>query len=169
MSLQNEFGRIVQEKRAEKDYTQQALAELADITVRHMHTVEYGEAEVGLRTAIALADILDIDLNILKQYALHDADGRYRKEYDEKRHDQHLTASFSAETHNTICIACKLPTVNFFLTVDGLGQFRRTSFAVFLYPAAIDVRFLCRELCLPLNAAEVYLREFAVRYSHHSM
>jgi len=66
MSLQNEFGRIVQEKRAEKDYTQQALAELADITVRHMHTVEYGEAEVGLRTATALADILDIDLNILK-------------------------------------------------------------------------------------------------------
>lgn len=84
MSLQNEFGRIVQEKRAEKDYTQEELAEKADITVRHMHTVEYGEAEVGLRTATALADILDIDLNILKQYVLHDADGRYRKEYDEK-------------------------------------------------------------------------------------
>lgn len=84
MALQIEFGRIVQEKRAEKHYTQELLAELVDITVRHMHTVEYGEAEVGLRTAVALADILDIDLNILKQYALHDTDGRYRKEYDEK-------------------------------------------------------------------------------------
>ncbi len=84
MALQIEFGRIVRENRAEKHYTQEWLAELVDITARHMYTVEYGEAEVGLRTAVALADILDIDLNILKQYALHDADGRYRKEYDEK-------------------------------------------------------------------------------------
>ncbi len=84
MSLQEEFGRIVRESRKGTVYTQEVLAEHIDITVRHVHTVEYGEAEVGLRTAVAIADILEIDLNELKKYAVHDSNGYYRKEYDRK-------------------------------------------------------------------------------------
>lgn len=88
MSIQKEFGRIVREKRKAIGYTQEVLAEKADITTRHMHTVEFGEAEPGLRMAVAIADILDIDLNELKQYAVHDADDRYLKIYDEKGHTE---------------------------------------------------------------------------------
>lgn len=84
MSLQIEFGRMVRESRIARGYTQEQLAELADITARYMHDIEYGKSAVGLRTATALADILDIDLNILKQFAIHDKKGYYRKEYDVK-------------------------------------------------------------------------------------
>ena len=35
-------------------------------------------------TAVAIADILEIDLNELKKYAVHDSKGYYRKEYDRK-------------------------------------------------------------------------------------
>lgn len=69
MSLQIEFGRMIRESRIARGYTQEELAELADITARYMHNIEYGKSEVGLRTATVLADILDIDLNILKPFA----------------------------------------------------------------------------------------------------
>ena len=72
MSLQIVFGRLVRESRIAQGYTQEQLAELADIT------------EPGLRIVTALADILGIDLNLLKPFAVHDAKGYYRKEYDVK-------------------------------------------------------------------------------------
>lgn len=82
MSLQIEFGQMVRAKRVEANQTQETIAEMVDITTRHMHSIEYGETEPGLRTVIALADFFDIDLNALKKFAVHDADGRYLKEYD---------------------------------------------------------------------------------------
>lgn len=84
MSLQIVFGRLVRESRIAQGYTQEQLAELADITARHLHTIEYGETEPGLRIVTALADILGIDLNLLKPFAVHDVKGYYRKEYDVK-------------------------------------------------------------------------------------
>ncbi|MEZ3496088.1 MAG: helix-turn-helix transcriptional regulator [Lachnospiraceae bacterium] len=84
MSLQIEFGRMECESRIAQGYTQEVIAELADITARYMHDIEYGKSEVGLRTAVVLADILGMDLNLRKQFAVHDKNGFYRKEYDEK-------------------------------------------------------------------------------------
>lgn len=82
MSIQVEFGRCVKMKRSERKWTQSKIAEMIDVDVRHVHNIEYGETELGLRTAVALANIFDIDLNQLKEFAVHDTENRYLKEYD---------------------------------------------------------------------------------------
>lgn len=81
MLLSKEFGQIVRKKR-QGCYTQEKLAEKADISTRHLHDIEYGESEPGLRTVVSLACLLDIDLNTLKDFAVHDKEGFYLKEYN---------------------------------------------------------------------------------------
>lgn len=82
MSFQVEFGKMVRQKRKAKDMKQMQLAKLADIELRHIYNIENGLVEPKLRTVIVFADILKLDLNELKQYAVHDTDGIYWKSLD---------------------------------------------------------------------------------------
>lgn len=82
MSLKVEFGKMVRQKRLAIGMRQMQLAKLADIELRHVYNIEQGITEPKLRTVVVLADILNLDLNKLRQYALHDADGVYWKSYD---------------------------------------------------------------------------------------
>lgn len=82
MMIQTEFGKFVYEKRVGKAWSQAQLAEKADVDIRHIHNIEYGLVESGIRTVVVLADLLDIDLNTLKTFAVHDENCRYLKAYD---------------------------------------------------------------------------------------
>ena len=77
MMIQTEFGKFVYEKRVEKAWSQAQLAEKADVDIRHIHNIEYGLVESGIRTVVVLAD-----LNTLKTFAVHDENCRYLKAYD---------------------------------------------------------------------------------------
>lgn len=82
MSLQVEFGKMVRQKRKAKDMKQMQLAKLADVETRHIYNIEKGLVEPKLRIIIVFSDILELDLNELKQYAKHDTDGMYWKSFD---------------------------------------------------------------------------------------
>lgn len=83
MSLQIEFGRMTYAGRKKIDKTQEYISERADMSTRYLHNVEYGESEPGLRVAVTLAVLLDLDLNELKKFVICDEKGFYRKEYDQ--------------------------------------------------------------------------------------
>lgn len=82
MSLKVEFGKMVRKNRKELNMRQMELSKLADIDLRHVYNIESGRVEPKLRTVIVLADILELDLNELKPFALHDECGIYWKSYD---------------------------------------------------------------------------------------
>ncbi len=82
MSFQVEFGKMVRQEREARGMKQIQLAKCADIELRHIYNIENGLVEPKLRIIIVFADILKLDLNELKQYAAHDADGIYWKSFD---------------------------------------------------------------------------------------
>ncbi len=85
MSFQAEFGKMVRQTREKRGLKQNQLARLADIELRHIYNIENGLVEPKLRTVVVFSDILDLDLNVLKQYAAHDTDGIYWKGFDSKK------------------------------------------------------------------------------------
>lgn len=82
MSFQIEFGKMVRQKRKMLGMKQGKLDTLADVETRHIYNIEKGLVEPKLRIIIVFSDILGLDLNELKQYATHDADGIYWKIFD---------------------------------------------------------------------------------------
>lgn len=82
MSFQIEFGKMVRQKRKMLGMKQGKRATLADVETRHIYNIEKGLVEPKLRIIIVFSDILGLDLNELKQYATHDADGIYWKIFD---------------------------------------------------------------------------------------
>ncbi len=82
MSLQVIFGNMMRKKRKSLGMRQEELALLADIDVRHIHNLEFGHVKPTIRTMIVIACILDVSLDEIKQFAKHDEDGIYRKEFD---------------------------------------------------------------------------------------
>jgi transcriptional regulator with XRE-family HTH domain len=53
-------------RRAEKSLTQQQTAEMAGISLRQYQELENGRCQPRLDTAIRLAAVLNIDLNLLR-------------------------------------------------------------------------------------------------------
>ena len=83
------------------------LATLADVETRHIYNIEKGLVEPKLRIIIVFSDILGLDLNELKQYATHDADGIYWKIFDTS--SVCIRAGFTfgrqSSTHTTIFLS----------------------------------------------------------------
>ncbi len=80
MEFLKEFGNLVRTNRKVLDYSQEKIAEKADISSRHVPNIESGKCDVRLSLAVRLADCLDIDLNGLKKYIKCDENGNYGKD-----------------------------------------------------------------------------------------
>ncbi len=63
--LLEEFGRRVKAFRDERGFSQEQLAELADISAKHVGELERGLKEPGLVAVLGLARALDVDLVVL--------------------------------------------------------------------------------------------------------
>ena len=63
--LQIEFGSRLKEKRRELGFTQEKLAEKADLTSKYIDFLERGEKDILLENAVDFARILKISLDRL--------------------------------------------------------------------------------------------------------
>lgn len=77
MKLKTKFGDLVYYQRKALGLSQEELAELVDISARHVHNIEVGKSNPGLSLVLRLAVCLHIDLNELKQYVECDERGIY--------------------------------------------------------------------------------------------
>lgn len=66
MSVSHDFGRIVREKREERNWTLEYLAELCEMSVKGVEKIELGDSNPKLSTIIRISNVLDIDTGILK-------------------------------------------------------------------------------------------------------
>lgn len=63
-----EFNELVLKKREEKNISRYKLAKLTGIDYRNLQYLEKGEIKnTRLKTAVKLAEVLEIDLNVLKE------------------------------------------------------------------------------------------------------
>ena len=66
MRFSHDFGRIVREKREERKWTLEYLAELCEMSVKGVEKIELGDSNPKLSTIIRISNVLDIDTGILK-------------------------------------------------------------------------------------------------------
>ena len=64
-----QFGKKLLEIRAEKDLTQEQMAELCGISTRHYRDLEHGTAHPSLDTALQISDALNFSLDELKHHS----------------------------------------------------------------------------------------------------
>jgi DNA-binding XRE family transcriptional regulator len=59
------LGKRIRALRKEQGFSQESLAELADIAARHMREIEHGRMNITIATALAIAKALDVSLSEL--------------------------------------------------------------------------------------------------------
>lgn len=64
------MGRRIKEEREKKGYTQEQLAELAELSVQHISVIERGIKAPKLKTFIHLANVLEINADYLLEDSL---------------------------------------------------------------------------------------------------
>lgn len=64
------MGRRIKEARERKGYTQEQLAELAELSVQHVSVIERGIKAPKLKTFIHLANVLEINADYLLEDSL---------------------------------------------------------------------------------------------------
>lgn len=68
MNAENELGKKIKELRKSKGFTQQYLAELADIDDKHLSKIENGIHEPTYKTLKKLSEVLDFELSDIDNY-----------------------------------------------------------------------------------------------------
>lgn len=68
MNAENELGKKIKELRKAKGFTQQHLAELADIDDKHLSKIENGIHEPTYKTLKKLSEVLDFELSDMDSY-----------------------------------------------------------------------------------------------------
>ncbi len=75
-NLNNEIGIRISRARKNKKLTQEKLAELLDVSVKHISAVERGKSSLSLEKLISICNILDVSLDYLvngNSFGLSDA------------------------------------------------------------------------------------------------
>lgn len=85
MIINHEFSRSVENARLQKKLTQKRVAELSDTSVRQYQNIINNGADTSLSTAVRIAAVLDISLDVLIQKIQPDETGVYRKPTNGKR------------------------------------------------------------------------------------
>lgn len=67
MYLSRNFGQIVRDCRERKKWTLEYAAELCGMSVKGLEKIELGDSNPKLSTIIKLANVLDMDIGILKK------------------------------------------------------------------------------------------------------
>lgn len=62
----NSFAEYIQRQRSKIGLTQQQVAEMAGISLRQYQELETGRHQPRLCTAVQIASVLEIDLNLLR-------------------------------------------------------------------------------------------------------
>lgn len=62
----NDFATYALQQRTEKGLTQQQVAEMAGISLRQYQELETGHCHPRLGTAVQIASVLELDLNLLR-------------------------------------------------------------------------------------------------------
>lgn len=68
MNAENELGKKIKELRKAKGFTQQYLAELADIDDKHLSKIENGIHEPTYKTLKKLSEVLEFELSDMNNY-----------------------------------------------------------------------------------------------------
>jgi len=66
MYINQNFGRIVRERREHKGLTLETASELCGISDKTLENIELGDSNPKLSTVMKIAAVLDIDIGILK-------------------------------------------------------------------------------------------------------
>ena len=64
-NLNIEMGARIATSRKKNNLTQESLAELLDVSVKHISAVERGKSSLSLEKLISICDILDVSLDYL--------------------------------------------------------------------------------------------------------
>ena len=62
------IGKQIKIERIKRDFTQERVAEFADISVPHLSNIERGTTKVGLQTLVKIANALHVSLDFLLCY-----------------------------------------------------------------------------------------------------
>ena len=68
------IGRRIQEERLKRRFTQEQLAEAADISKGHLGHIESGATKCGLESLVRIANALHTSVDALLQDELHNSD-----------------------------------------------------------------------------------------------
>lgn len=63
--IEQRFGRVIREQRAQRGWSQERLAEAADLNRSYLGEIERGEVAASLVTAAKLAVALHLSLSVL--------------------------------------------------------------------------------------------------------
>jgi len=75
-----EVGERIRAKRIEKNYTQEQLAEKANVSLMYISNIEKASSSVGLQTLVALANALDVGIDYLLMDSLtNNKEGVYQE------------------------------------------------------------------------------------------
>lgn len=76
MSIFMEFGQLVRKSRQSKHITQETLAELCELSTRHVSSIETGKANPKLDTALKLCAACGINTGELPHADIREVDPR---------------------------------------------------------------------------------------------
>ena len=66
MYINQNFGQIVRDHRERKSLTLETASELSGISDKTLENIELGDSDPKLSTVMKIADVLDIDIGLLK-------------------------------------------------------------------------------------------------------
>ena len=66
----NEIGKQIKIERIKKDITQEQLAEMSEISISHLSSIERGATKLGLRALVEIANSLNVSADILLSRSL---------------------------------------------------------------------------------------------------
>ena len=59
------LGKRIRENRIRKKYSQEKLAELADLSITHISNIEHAKTKVALQSLVAIANVLEVTVDEL--------------------------------------------------------------------------------------------------------